>query len=311
MSNNPISFTDPDGGWDWDGSPEPVDDPGNPEKTKGPVQVYTDQAIGNGIYDRYNTGWGTDGGDGWIQRMEYQANRGADIHRRNELKGRYSGVGQFVKKYSYNDGSSYSEFNGFYGDLGNGKKEAISAQDVALYNANVSSGKYNGLESYRAWQKNPNYNPGEDKYDRMFRLMGNSHLEIMQDFGGGGYNMFGGYGRALKTVPTFKTLVERMGNTIQDMSGSLEAGWADGETLLIEIHGILRGKNVPSGGTFTKLIQVAEKIAKQNGLKNVRIEFKMIYNGRLKSDPTWAQKYGYYFRKFQRMGYQVCIGKKH
>jgi len=130
--------------------------------------------------------------------MEYQANRGSDMHRRNELRGRYSGVGQFVKVYDL-DGKSVRVNDGYYGDLGNGKKETISAQDVALYNANVSSGKYNGIESYRAWQKNPNYNPGEDKYDRMFRLMGNAHLEEMMDFGGGGYNMFGGYGRALSS----------------------------------------------------------------------------------------------------------------
>ena len=193
MSNNPVSFTDPDGGWD-------TDDPGNPEKTKGPVQVYTDQAMGNGIYDHYNTGWGRgyDYSDSWIDKMEYQANRGSDMHRRNELRGRYSGVGQFVKVYDL-DGKSVRVNDGYYGDLGNGKKETISAQDVALYNSNVSSGKYNGIESYRAWQKNPNYNPGEDKYDRMFRLMGNAHLEEMMDFGGGGCNMFGGYGRALSS----------------------------------------------------------------------------------------------------------------
>lgn len=67
------------------------------------------------------------------------------------------------------------------------------------YKANVASGKYNGLESYREWQRNPNYNLGEDKYDRIYRLIGSSHLEIMLDFGGGGYNMFGGYGRASLT----------------------------------------------------------------------------------------------------------------
>jgi len=34
----------------------------------------------------------------------------------------------------------------------------------------------------------------------MFRLMGNSHIEIMQDFGGSRYNMWGGYGRALQAT---------------------------------------------------------------------------------------------------------------
>jgi len=63
------------------------------------------------------------------------------------------------------------------------------------YSAKTNADKYGGLERYRQWQSNPGYNEGEGKYDRMFRLMGNSHREEMLDFGGGGYNMYGGYGR--------------------------------------------------------------------------------------------------------------------
>jgi hypothetical protein len=38
-------------------------------------------------------------------------------------------------------------------------------------------------------------NEGESKWDRMFRHMAGAHRGEMLDFGGGGYNMFGGYGR--------------------------------------------------------------------------------------------------------------------
>jgi hypothetical protein len=142
MSNNPVSFTDPDGGWD-------TDDPGNPEKTKGPVQVYTDQAMGNGIYDHYNTGWGRgyDYSDIWIDKMEYQVNRGADIHRRNELRGKYSGIGMWSKEVSINGVSEGRTFDGFYGKLGNGTKETISASDAILYASQVSS---SGTQPYPA-----------------------------------------------------------------------------------------------------------------------------------------------------------------
>jgi len=30
-------------------------------------------------------------------------------------------------------------------------------------------------------------------------------------------------------------------------------------------------------------------------LKDIRIEFKMVHNANLKTDPGWAKKYGYYF----------------
>ncbi|WES98788.1 hypothetical protein P2W68_04060 [Chryseobacterium arthrosphaerae] len=44
--------------------------------------------------------------------------------------------------------------------------------------------------------------------DRIFRLMGNSKREEMLDFGGGGYNMFGGYGRATKAANVVENAAE-------------------------------------------------------------------------------------------------------
>ncbi|ANF49245.1 hypothetical protein A0O34_01130 [Chryseobacterium glaciei] len=61
----------------------------------------------------------------------------------------------------------------------------------------IQNAYYNPMAEYREKRDNPFYNAGESSLDRSFRLMNSSHIEIMQDFGGGGYNMFGGYGRGI------------------------------------------------------------------------------------------------------------------
>ncbi len=83
-----------------------------------------------------------------------------------------------------------------------GKKdgETGSALFGLIQNANVNSEGQSPLEEYRERRDNPNYNPGEDKWDRIFRLMNSSHMEQMSDFGSGGHNMFGGYGRAVQAA---------------------------------------------------------------------------------------------------------------
>ncbi|AWG26261.1 RHS repeat domain-containing protein [Flavobacterium kingsejongi] len=50
---------------------------------------------------------------------------------------------------------------------------------------------YDPMGNYIAKRDNPNYNPGETKWDRIFRLMNSSHIEQMADFGSGGHNMLG------------------------------------------------------------------------------------------------------------------------
>ncbi|RKS97292.1 DUF6443 domain-containing protein [Chryseobacterium defluvii] len=78
------------------------------------------------------------------------------------------------------------------------------------YSAKTNADKYGGLNSYRQWQGSPFYNEGETKMDRIFRLIGNSKNEEMLNFGGGAYNMYGGYGRvtnvskAVKVTPEVK-----------------------------------------------------------------------------------------------------------
>ncbi|WP_394337918.1 RHS repeat-associated core domain-containing protein [Chryseobacterium nematophagum] len=91
----------------------------------------------------------------------------------------------------------------FFSRVWNGIQSAFTSQ----YGAKTNADKYGGLNSYRQWQGSPFYNEGETKMDRIFRLMGNSKNEEMLNFGGGGYNMYGGYGRvsnvsrAVKTTP--------------------------------------------------------------------------------------------------------------
>jgi hypothetical protein len=60
--------------------------------------------------------------------------------------------------------------------------------------------KYAGVEGYRAYQSFPFEIPGESKWDRIFRRMAANHSEEMLDFGGGGYNMFGGYGTVVNSA---------------------------------------------------------------------------------------------------------------
>ncbi len=81
--------------------------------------------------------------------------------------------------------------NNFFSRLWNGIQSTFKNQ----YSHKTNTDKYGGLNSYRQWQGSPFYNKGETKMDRIFRLMGNSKNEEMLNFGGGAYNMNGGYGR--------------------------------------------------------------------------------------------------------------------
>lgn len=77
-----------------------------------------------------------------------------------------------------------------------------------IENANVNAYGQSPLEAYRESQSNSLYNPEETSLDRSFRLISSSHIEIMQDFGGGGYNMFGGYGRIGNVAGATENLVK-------------------------------------------------------------------------------------------------------
>jgi RHS repeat-associated protein len=94
--------------------------------------------------------------------------------------------------------------NSFFSRLWNGIQSAFTNQ----YSHKTNADKYGGLNSYRQWQGSPFYNQGETKMDRMFRLMGNSKNEEMLNFGGGAYNMNGGYGRVTNVSRAVKATPE-------------------------------------------------------------------------------------------------------
>jgi RHS repeat-associated protein len=86
---------------------------------------------------------------------------------------------------------------------------------------------------------------------------------------------------SLKNVPT--------------LQGKADLGWFDGETLNFDINSILKGVDAPKGAAFTELTQFAENLAKESGLKNVRLQFGPVMNQRLANDASWAKEYGYHF----------------
>lgn len=62
---------------------------------------------------------------------------------------------------------------------------------------------------------------------------------------------------------------------------------------------IFRTPNSARGDVMKKLTYGLEMMAKQKGLNEVRIEFKIVINQRLATDPTWAKQYGYFFNAYK------------
>ena len=104
-----------------------------------------------------------------------------------------------------------------------GPAERITAEDYSASGSRlfglIQGANYNHMAEYRARRDNPFYNEGESSLDRSFRLMNSSHIEIMQDFGGGGYNMLGGYGRVAKAANAVAA-AEETGSSISKILSS-------------------------------------------------------------------------------------------
>lgn len=115
--------------------------------------------------------------------------------------------GEVAYQYTYHNDGTITDCNGNQADAAGGFSTAggttiVGTESVfgEAWKSFFSSTASNPVEQYRAWQNNPLYNEGESRFDRICRLIGNSHSEIMLDFGGGGYNMFGGYGAATEAA---------------------------------------------------------------------------------------------------------------
>ncbi|PWW17012.1 RHS repeat-associated protein [Chryseobacterium sp. AG844] len=102
-----------------------------------------------------------------------------------------------------------------------GTPERLPDGHTRLFGLIKNANGQSPLEAYRESQSNSLYNPGETSLDRSFRLISSSHIEIMQDFGGGGYNMFGGYGRITKAANALAA-TEETGNSISKILSSTD-----------------------------------------------------------------------------------------
>ncbi|WP_228441444.1 RHS repeat-associated core domain-containing protein [Chryseobacterium phosphatilyticum] len=197
--NNPISFIDPDGMAPMHQFAMISD--ARPDTTSG----WTNPGwLGRGTSDGINYGATLgSGGGGSVYESEY-----GTVYTGSEARDAFSDLVSGNPPRSKNNGSFWNKIGRFFINLfgRRGGKANVSVGAVERvppdYSADgtrlfglITNANYNPMAEYRANRDNPFYNEGESSLDRSFRLMNSSHIEIMQDFGGGGYNMFGGYGR--------------------------------------------------------------------------------------------------------------------
>ncbi|MEM6319610.1 MAG: hypothetical protein AAF960_18195 [Bacteroidota bacterium] len=96
---------------------------------------------------------------------------------------------------------------------------------------------------------------------------------------------------------------------IDVLAGKADLGWYDGETAFVYISAILKSPNY-SGSIMRNLTNKIEELARANNLTDIRIEFGLVVNPRLQSDPTWASEFGYFFSSSEdRFGITVLWEK--
>ncbi|PQA97502.1 RHS repeat-associated core domain-containing protein [Chryseobacterium piscicola] len=115
--------------------------------------------------------------------------------------------GEVSSQYTFHNNGTVSDSSGNTLDTGSdistaggttimGSTNSIFSEGVHSFFAGSSNS--NPLEQYRAYRDNPNYNSGESKMDRIFRLMNSGHIEQMRDVSSG--FAAGGYGRVTNTA---------------------------------------------------------------------------------------------------------------
>ncbi|MEC3877948.1 hypothetical protein [Chryseobacterium salviniae] len=112
-----------------------------------------------------------------------------------------------LSQYTFHDNGTVSNASGTVLDTGSdtvteggttimGSTNSMFSEGVHSFLAESSNP--NPLEQYRAYRDNPNYNAGESRLDRTFRLMNSGHIEQMRDVASG--FAAGGYGRITGTT---------------------------------------------------------------------------------------------------------------
>jgi len=107
----------------------------------------------------------------------------------------FAADGSTISNASVNGGPFGAVYLG-YGPNDVGYSESNYTNWYALHGSEYRS----SLEAYRAWRDTPGYHKGEGFWDKMFRSMNSTHMEVLLDEGSGGSLMYGGFGRAAKTA---------------------------------------------------------------------------------------------------------------
>jgi hypothetical protein len=87
------------------------------------------------------------------------------------------------------------------------------------YHKNGNYGSYH--EAWLAANAYGGYHEGEGFWDRVFRNIGQAHREEMLDFGGGGYNMYGGYGAVTKGATVVGEGMKRVSMAAEKIPGAV------------------------------------------------------------------------------------------
>ncbi|UUC44157.1 DUF6443 domain-containing protein [Flavobacterium cerinum] len=143
-------------------------------------------------------------------------------------------LGDVVVKAKVKGSAGASAQNGMAG------KRTESRLLGLIQNPNVDAQGRSPLEAYREKRANPGYNEGEDKWDRIFRLINNSHVEQMLDFGSGGHNMFGGYGRAARALTTTQRMQAHVDRARGIVDAAGDGAFTDKQFAAIKIMPRLR-----------------------------------------------------------------------
>lgn len=124
--------------------------------------------------------------------------------------------------------------------------------------------KYGGVEAYRAYQAYPFEIPGETWFDRACRRFAAAHREEMLNFGGGGYNMFGGYGRAAQVAEVANAVPARLARVVPADINSTTLGAPGSADVFVtaadDIAGLNAGQianrlTIPNSSTGFKVIE--------------------------------------------------------